>query len=231
MDRVERRAWLVLVLVCLALPGCKKSQPTPAPAPAVTELVLAELSEERLRANAKAAGYKELVNEPDQIEGGTIYNMKLDVEGKDVHLNFYDFSGWEQSAAKPSITLEQSRLLYVSAMGDSGSPTAELAREVKAGGALGELNRARLEAAIARAGWKVDSVAEEAEEGLGVKTLEIEAIKSEGEDEADATINLYDFGAAAGEGRAVASHHRALVVACPEDGEVARQVLRRLVGG
>ncbi len=221
------------MLSAVALSGCsKKDKGQPEATQAAPSLSLKALDEPKLEANAKAAGYSQSSKDDESIDAGTIYSLKFEVEGKDVFVNLYDFGEWQKSAAKPSLTLDGSRMLYVSAMNDSGSSSVELAGKIKAKG-LGTLKRPELEGVIKGAGWKVDDSAEDEDQSLNVKSFEIEAVRGDEKegDDADATVILYDFSKPVSEGRAVVRDDRALVVGCKEDAALAQKVLQKLAGG
>ncbi|MGE0326737.1 MAG: hypothetical protein AB7K71_06625 [Polyangiaceae bacterium] len=231
-SHVFRGAFGMLLVGALAVSGCKKDKPEPEATPTAPSLSLASLDQPKLEANAKAAGYTQSSKDDESIDAGTIYSLKYEVEGKDVFVNLYDFSQWKKAAAKPSLTLDGSRILYVSAMNDSGSSSAELAEKVKAKGLAG-LKRADLEGVVKGAGWKVDEGAEDEDESINVKSFEVEAVRGDDAkgDDADATVILYDFSKPLSESRAVVKDDRALVVGCKEDVALAQKVLQKLAGG
>lgn len=218
-------------LLVSAVVGCSKKE-TPPPAPAVASISLSAFDAAKLEANAKAAGYVQSSKDPEQIEAGTIYSLKYQVDGKDVFVSFYDFSGWEKSASKPSIVVDGNRILYVSAMADSGAPSSELAGKVKAGG-VSKVNKASLEGIVKAAGWKLEESAEDEDGSTSVKTIEIEAVRGDEAkgDEADATVNVYDFSKPVTEGRALVKDNRAIAVGCSEDAALAQKVLQKLTSG
>lgn len=233
ISRIAIGAFGALLLSTVALVGCsKKDNPQPEATEVAPSLSLASLDLAKLEANAKAAGYTQVSKDDESIDAGTIYSLKFQIEGKDVFVNLYDFSQWQKSAAKPSLTLDGARILYVSAMNDSGSSSAELAGKIKTKG-LASLKRDDLEGVIKGAGWKVDDGGEDEDESINVKSIEIEAVRGDEKegDDADATVILYDLSKPVTEGRAVVKDDRALVVGCKEDSALAQKVLQKLASG
>jgi len=218
-------------LLLTATAGCSKKD-TPPPTPAVAPVSLSALDVAKLEANAKAAGYVQSGNDPEQLEAGTLYSLKYQVEGKDVFVSFYDFSGWEKSASKPSIVVDGDRILYVSTMADSGAQSSELAGKVRAAG-VSKVTKPALEGIIKGAGWKLEESAEDEDGSTGVKTIEIEGVRGDDAkgDEADATVNLYDFAKPVSEGRALVKDNRGIAVGCAEDAALAQKVLQKLTSG